>query len=104
MQTLQWQVAVAGIVYSTMSAAAMWQDFRARLPFLYDPWSARPPTPPTLIHAMIAITLLVELGAVAGGIGQALGGRDWAPVVAAFGYGLAALAVASGTGFVFGNP
>lgn len=97
-QTLQWQVALAGIVYSTMAAAAMWQNFRARLPFLYDPWSARLPTPPTLMHAMIAITLLVEIGAVAGGVGQALGGREWGSVVRAFGYGLAAFGVASGTG------
>lgn len=95
-QTLNWQVALAGIVYSTMSAAAMWQNFRAQLPFLYDPWSARLPPPPTLMHAMIAITLLVELGAVAGGIGQGIGGREWGSVVQAFGYGLAALGVATG--------
>jgi membrane protease YdiL (CAAX protease family) len=60
----QWQLAVVGIVYSWVTAAAMWQNFRARLPYLYDPWSEKLPTPPTVMHAMIAISALVELGAV----------------------------------------
>ena len=37
--TQQWHIAVMGIVYSYVTAAAMWQNFRARLPYLYDPWS-----------------------------------------------------------------
>ena len=70
--TRHWEVAVAGIVYSTASAAAMWESFRARLPYLYDPWSERLPPPPTLMHAMIAIAALVEGGALLIGAGQAL--------------------------------
>src|SRR5262245_35443997 len=66
--TAQWPLALMGIVYSWMTAAAMWQNFRARLPFLYDPWSEQLPPPPTLMHAMIAISTLVEGGALATGI------------------------------------
>jgi membrane protease YdiL (CAAX protease family) len=62
--TQQWSVALAGVAYSSMTAAAMWQNFRARLPYLYDPWSETLPTPPTLMHAMIAISILVESVAV----------------------------------------
>ena len=39
--TQQWHIAVMGIVYSWVTAAAMWQNFRARLPYLYDPWSPK---------------------------------------------------------------
>ena len=66
--TQRWQIAVIGIVYSWVTAAAMWQNFRARLPFLFDPWSEKVPPPPTLMHAMIAISILVEGGAVLIGI------------------------------------
>src|SRR5258708_10961510 len=62
--TQQWHLAVIGIVYSYVTAAAMWENFRARLPYLYDPWSERLPPPPTLMHAMIAISILAEGGAV----------------------------------------
>lgn len=60
----QWNLAIVGIVYSWITAAAMWQNFRARLPYLYDPWSETLPPPPTLMHAMVAISLLVEGSAV----------------------------------------
>lgn len=66
--TQRWQIAVIGIVYSWVTAAAMWQNFRARLPFLFDPWSEKVPPPPTLMHAMIAISILAEGGAVLTGI------------------------------------
>jgi membrane protease YdiL (CAAX protease family) len=63
--TQQWHVAIYGVVFSWGSAAAIWQNFRARLPFLFDPWSERLPPAPTLMHAMIAITALVELTTIA---------------------------------------
>jgi membrane protease YdiL (CAAX protease family) len=66
--TQRWQIAIMGIVYSYLTAAAMWQNFRARLPYLYDPWSEKLPPPPTLMHAMIAISILVEGGAVLTGL------------------------------------
>ena len=56
----QWGLAIAGIVYSIMTAAALWQNFRFRLPYLYDPWSEVLPPAPTLMHAMIAISAMVE--------------------------------------------
>lgn len=66
--TRQWQLATLGIVYSWITAAAMWQNFRARLPYLYDPWEEKVPPPPTVMHAMIAISVLVEFGAIFSGI------------------------------------
>src|SRR5271156_1028011 len=72
--TRQWHIAVMGIVYSYLTAAAMWQNFRARLPYLYDPWSEKLPPPPTLMHAMIAISVLVEGGAVVTGMVIAFAG------------------------------
>jgi membrane protease YdiL (CAAX protease family) len=66
--TLRWQIAAVGIVYSWVTAAAMWENFRARLPFLFDPWSEKVPPPPTLMHAMIAISVLVEGAAVLTGV------------------------------------
>jgi membrane protease YdiL (CAAX protease family) len=71
----QWWLAGRGIVYSIVSAAAMWQNFRARLPFLYDPWSERPPPAPTLMHAMIAIGVLVDCNAVVAGVVTAAAGN-----------------------------
>jgi membrane protease YdiL (CAAX protease family) len=62
--TRQWHLAIVGLVFSWITAAAMWQNFRARLPYLYDPWSEKLPPPPTLMHAMVAISLLIEGGAV----------------------------------------
>src|SRR5215472_7467166 len=85
--TQQWPIAVMGIVYSYITAAAMWENFRARLPYLYDPWSERVPPPPTLMHAMIAISILVEGGAVVTGIVMAAAGRENIAVAQAIAYG-----------------
>jgi len=38
-----WHLATVGVVFSWLTAAAMWQNFRERLPFLYDPWSEKLP-------------------------------------------------------------
>lgn len=66
--TQQWQLAIVGAVFSWLTAAAMWQNFRTRLPYLYDPWSEPAPTAPTLMHAMVAIAAMAEVMAVASGI------------------------------------
>ena len=66
--TRQWHLAVIGVVYSWITAAAMWQNFRARLPYLYDPWAEKMPPAPTVMHGMIAISVLVEVGAIFTGI------------------------------------
>jgi membrane protease YdiL (CAAX protease family) len=56
-----WHSAIIGLVFSALTAAAMWQNLRARLPFLYDRWSEKLPQPPTLMHAMIGIIVMVDL-------------------------------------------
>jgi membrane protease YdiL (CAAX protease family) len=94
--TQQWHIAIMGIVYSYITAAAMWQNFRARLPYLYDPWSERLPPPPTLMHAMIAISILVEAGAVLTGIMLVIAGRENLAIAQAVSYGICAVAVSVG--------
>jgi len=62
-----WPVAAMGVVFSLITAAAMWQNLRARLPYLFDRWSERLPQPPTVLHSVIAIALMVEvMGLVVG--------------------------------------
>lgn len=85
--------AISGIAFSVVTASAMWQGFRARLPFLLDPWSERLPDPPTLTHAMVAVSALVELGAVLNGLVAALAGRQAAQAGFAVSYGIAAAVV-----------
>jgi membrane protease YdiL (CAAX protease family) len=71
----------------------MWQNFRARLPYLYDPWSEELPPPPTLMHAMISISILVEGGAVVTGIMLAIAGRENIAIAQAIAYGICSVAV-----------
>jgi len=94
--TQQWHIAVMGIVYSYVTAAAMWENFRARLPYLYDPWSEKLPPPPTLMHAMIAISILVEGGAVLTGIALIPVGRANIATVQVVIYALCAIIVSLG--------
>ena len=91
--TQQWAMVIVGIVYSAMTAAAMWQNFRARLPYFYDPWSEKPPQPPTLMHAMIAISCLVDGTAVLTGIFVAFAGAQNIALALTMGYGTSALIV-----------
>jgi membrane protease YdiL (CAAX protease family) len=90
--TAQWQLAIIGIVYSYVTAAAMWQNFRARLPYLYDPWSEKVPPAPTLMHAMISISILVEAAAVFS-IPFLAAGRENLAMGQAIGYATAAVVV-----------
>jgi membrane protease YdiL (CAAX protease family) len=94
--TQQWHIAVMGIVYSFITAAAMWQNFRARLPYLFDVWSEKLPPAPTLMHGMIAISILVEAGAVLTGVIVAAVGRDGIAVAQAISYGICAVIVSIG--------
>jgi membrane protease YdiL (CAAX protease family) len=94
--TQQWHVAIMGIVYSYLTAAAMWENFRARLPYLYDVWSEKLPPAPTLMHAMIAISLLVEGGAVISGAFIAFVGPAEYAVVQALVYCVCAVAMCIG--------
>jgi hypothetical protein len=99
----QWHIAIMGIVYSFITAAAMWQNFRARLPYLYDPWSERVPPAPTLMHAMISISILVEAGAVATGLLMLMVGRENVAIAQTFSYGICAVAVSIGVSEFLSN-
>ena len=101
--TQQWPIAVMGIVYSFITAAAMWENFRARLPYLYDPWSERVPPPPTLMHAMVSISILVEAGAVLTGMIVAVAGRESIAIAQAIAYGLCAVLVSLGVSSFLGG-
>ncbi len=101
--TQQWSLAVVGIVYSYLTAAAMWENFRARLPFLYDPWSEKLPPPPTLMHAMVAISILVESVTVVSAPFAVLGGREAFVVARSIAYTLCAAAVSFGMVDFLGN-
>ena len=101
--TQQWHIAVMGIVYSFITAAAMWESFRARLPYLYDPWSEKLPPPPTLLHAMVAISILVEGGAVIAGVLLVVAGRDNLAAVQAIAYAVCAVMISIGTTIFLSN-
>ena len=94
--TQQWTLAVVGVVYSYLTAAAMWENFRARLPYLYDPWSERLPPPPTLMHAMIAISIMVEGGAVLTAMLLAFTGRENIAIAQTIAYAVSTLLVSVG--------
>src|SRR5262249_29069337 len=91
-----WPLAVTGIVYSYMTSAAMWQNLRARLPYLYDPWSEEMPKPPTMMHAMISISILLEVAAVLTGAIVGAAGRESIAIAQAVGYGISAIGVGFG--------
>lgn len=91
--TEQWHLAIVGIMFSYMTAAAMWQNFRARLPYLYDPWSEQLPPPPTAMHAMIAISVMLEVTSILTAIFAAFGGKQHLGTAIVFGYGVASVGV-----------
>jgi membrane protease YdiL (CAAX protease family) len=89
--TGSWHVAIMGIVFSSLVAVAMWQNLRARLPYLFDRWSEQPVPAPSLLHATVGIALLVECIAVFTGLAGALGGASGLWLARALGYGIAGL-------------
>jgi membrane protease YdiL (CAAX protease family) len=94
--TQQWNLAIVGIVYSWITAAAMWENLRARLPYLYDPWSEQLPPPPTLMHAMVSISILIECASIVTGVVFAFGGRESLGIAQGLGYAVCAVAVSIG--------
>lgn len=94
--TGQWHLAIVGIVYSWITAAAMWENMRAWLPYLYDPWSEALPRPPTLMHAMVAISILVECAAVITALVFGIGGQSSLGIGQALGYAICAVGVTIG--------
>jgi membrane protease YdiL (CAAX protease family) len=94
--TQNWHAAFAGMVFSSLIAAAMWQDLRARLPFLFDPWSEKLPQAPTLMHALIGVTILVEVMSICTGLSLAFGGVDVLYKARAIAYGVVGFAAWAG--------
>ncbi len=84
-----WHVAIMGVVFTLLVSAACWQNLRARLPFLFDPWSEKLPPAPSLVHAMIAIAALVEVVGIALAMASGMGGRDALNWTAPLAYALA---------------
>ncbi len=76
-----WHLAVIGVVFSGLVAAACWQNLRARLPFLFDPWSEVLPQAPTLMHSMFAVAILSEVAGIGVALGRAFGGSSQAFLV-----------------------
>ena len=89
--TKNWHLAIIGVVFSSLTAAAMWQNLRARLPFLFDPWSEKLPPAPTLLHAMVAIAAMAEGVGLTTAIFATIGGRDAFNIARALAYGIGAL-------------
>lgn len=83
-----WDTAMTGVVFSSLAAAAIWQNFRARLPYLFDPWSEKLPPAPSLMHAMIGIAVMVEVLGVASGIAAGFGGTSYLWQTRAIAYGI----------------
>lgn len=65
-----WHAMVLGLAFSILSAAALWQDLRVRLPYLFDPWSEPIPEAPTLLHSLVAILGMVEAVGIIGSIAR----------------------------------
>lgn len=86
-----WHLAIIGIVFSSLIAAAMWQNLRARLPFLFDPWSEKLPPAPTRLHAMVGIAVMAEGIGLTTGIFSAIAGTAALNIARAVAYGLGAL-------------
>ena len=83
-----WHVAIIGVVFSALSAIAMWQGLRTRLPYLFDPWSEPLPQPPTLMQAMVSIVVMVECLGIATALATAMGTAEQLWLTRAIGYAL----------------
>lgn len=70
-----WHVAAIGLVFSVVTSVTMWQSLRARLPYLFDPWSEKLPRPPSLLHSVVGIAIMVELVGLATAISTGYGGE-----------------------------
>ena len=87
-----WHIAIIGVVFSYLMAATMWQNLRARLPYLFDPWSEKLPPAPSLMHASIGILLMGEAIGLCTGIALGVGGTGYFWVARAIAYGVVGFA------------
>jgi membrane protease YdiL (CAAX protease family) len=86
--TASWHVAIIGIVFSSLVSVAMWQALRARLSYLFDPWSEESIPAPSLLHVAVGIALLVEIVGVSTAIASVAGGPSALWLARALSYGL----------------
>jgi len=89
----QWSLAIAAIAMNWVFAGALWQGFRQRLIYLFDPDSQPTVRPPTILSSVIACVGMMELGVVLS-IPLLIGaGKESLPFARAMGYGAAAVLV-----------
>lgn len=91
--TAQWQLAIAGVALNWVFAGALWQGFRNRLPYLFDPDSEPQLRPPTILSSVVAIVCMLEIGALISVPIIAIEGYDAAPFARALGYAIAAVGI-----------
>jgi membrane protease YdiL (CAAX protease family) len=91
--TMQWQLAIAAIAMNWVFAGALWQNFRVRLAYLFDPESEPQLRPPTILSSVLAIVGLLEGGAVISIPFLMAFGGDAASFARMMGYGFAAVVV-----------
>ncbi|MBI5381247.1 MAG: CPBP family intramembrane metalloprotease [Opitutae bacterium] len=89
--TQSWHIAIIGVVFSYLMAATMWQNLRARLPYLFDAWSEKLPPAPSLMHASVGILVMVECIGLFAGIARGIGGVEYFWLTRAIAYGVVGL-------------
>jgi membrane protease YdiL (CAAX protease family) len=62
--TGNWTLAFAGLLMNSVFTAALWTEFRAHVGYLFDPDSEPAQIPPTMVSALIAIVVHLEVVAV----------------------------------------
>lgn len=86
--TGNWHTAFAGIVFSALVAYVMWQQLKARLAFLFDPWSIEPVKAPTILHATLGVVGLSCLIVMGSAVVAAYAGSEGLALARSLGYGL----------------
>jgi len=89
----QWSLAMAAIAMNWVFAGALWQGFRQRLMYLFDPDSQPAVRPPTILSSVIASVGVMELGVVLSIPLLLASGEGSLPFARAMGYGVAAALV-----------
>lgn len=89
--TAQWQLVFAATILNWVFAAALWQRFKVRLIYLFDPDCEPHVQPPTVLSSVLAVVGMLELGALISGLCLAFFGKDAAGFGLSFGYTIAAL-------------
>jgi membrane protease YdiL (CAAX protease family) len=89
----QWSLAMAAIAMNWVFAGALWQGFRQRLMYLFDPDSQPAVRPPTILSSVIASVGMMELGVVLSIPLLMFAGKELLSFAHTMGYGVAAALV-----------